>query len=290
MGARAVANIKIVFGTFNFGAQAYICGDTESIKTNMISAKTKNKLQQKFIDSKTLEEVPNEDRAKGVPNESGAESGDSFIQITDEDMKSLQSKSDIGTLQIDEFISLNEISSVCVEKNYYLTPDKGQDQKYLLLTHLLKTNKSLGIGKWHTNGKEKLVCIRFYDGGLVMSNLFYSKEFRPFDKNCDKDLQLPQETIEQANIIFKMLVKPKFDHSKYMDSVPEKFDKMVQQKTFGNIKPDLKTEPVIELPKEKVPEPVDVTIARRVGTTEAIKDNFGKAIDTLASIFSRKTG
>ena len=276
MGARKVADIKIVFGTFNFGANAYICGDTESIKTNMISAKTKNQLNQKFIDSKTKEEVPNKDKAKGVPN------GETFIQITDEDMESLQSKSDIGTLQIDEFISLNEISSVCVEKNYYLTPDDGQDQKYLLLAHLLKTNKSLGVGKWHTPGKEKLVCIRFYDGGLVMSNLFYSKEFRPFDKNCDKDLRLPQETIEQANIIFKMLVKPKFDYTKYVDTIPEKFYKMVEQKKYGKTSPISQPfqpiQPVIEQPKVQV------------STKETIKDNFGKAIDILGSIFSRKTG
>lgn len=275
MGARSSGTIKIIFGSFNFGAKLYICGDVETIKTNMISAKTKNQLQQQYIDSKTKDKVDSADQAKGVPNE------DTFIEITDADMESLQSKEDINTIQIDDFVSLNEISSVCVEKNYYLTPDKAQDQKYLLLAHLLKENKSLAVGKWITKGKEKLIAIRHYDGGLVISNLFYAKEFRPFDKNCDKILQLSQEEIEKANEVFKSLTKKKFDHAKYRDTIPEKFEKMVEMKKSG------KTQEQPQIPVEQPTQPETHTIK------ENIKEGLSKAVDAVAGIagmFTRKTG
>jgi DNA end-binding protein Ku len=282
MGARTSGSIKIVFGSFNFGAKLYICGKEETISMNMISAKTKNQLSQQYIDSKTKEKIENQDKSKGVPN------GDSFIEITDADMESLQDKKDLDTLQIDEFVPLNEVSSVCVEKNYYLTPDKAQDQKYLLMAYLLKENKCLGIGKWIAEGKEKLVCIRHYDGGLVLSNLFYAKEFRPFDKNCDKILQIPQEEIEKVNAEFKPLIKKKFDHAKYRDTVPEKFEKMVQMKKSGKVS----QQP--QRPEQSQVSPSNTTESGlQHSVKDDIKEGFSKAVDAVAGIagmFSRKTG
>src|SRR5690606_32739010 len=87
-----------------------------------------------------------------------------------------------SALDIVEFVPLESVDLLQVEKSYYLGPDKGGDKAYRLLVDSMKRTNKVAVGRWAARGKEQLVVLRPYRDGLLLHQMFYANEVRPFDE------------------------------------------------------------------------------------------------------------
>src|SRR5207302_1756698 len=80
------------------------------------------------------------------------------------------------------------------DKAYYLGPEKGADRAYRLLSEAMRATGRTALARYAARGKQYLVQLRPIEGGgLVMQQLMYADEVRPFS-----EVEVPQGEVKPA--------------------------------------------------------------------------------------------
>ena len=101
-----------------------------------------------------------------------------YVVVDDEDVKALAPKAS-RTIEIEDFVDLDQIDPVYFEQPYYLAPDKQRSKPYRLLVEAMTELRKVAIGRIVMRSKESLVAIRPVDGVLCVETMRYADEVLP---------------------------------------------------------------------------------------------------------------
>ena len=157
-----------------------------------------------------------------------------YILITDEELESVSPKRS-RTIEISEFIDLNEMVPIYYDRPYYLVPLKGGEKAYQLLVEVMQRTNKAGLAKFVLGEREYLAAVKSTGQALALITLHYSEEILP-----DEDITPKGEKIEaeEKNRIKKKIkeMTADFDPGKYADARREKIVGLLK-KTLKNKKP-----------------------------------------------------
>jgi DNA end-binding protein Ku len=112
------------------------------------------------------------------------------LLITDEELESLSPERS-RTIEIVEFIDMQEIDPIYYDHPYYLVPAKGGEKAYRLLAEAMRRTNKAGLAKFVLREREYLVAIKSTEGALALITLHYSEEILP-----DEDVAPQEEKID----------------------------------------------------------------------------------------------
>src|ERR687883_544109 len=172
---RPIWSGAISFGLVNVPVKLYSAVSRKTVRFNQLNAKTGNRIQQKRVDPETGEEVAYEDLVKGY--ELGR---DRYVVLTPEELDALDPER-TRTIDIEDFVDLEEIDPVYYDHPYYLVPDKGAEKAYGLLLNAMQESKRVAIARVVLRSKEQLVAIRPDKDGrlLMMETMIFADEVVP---------------------------------------------------------------------------------------------------------------
>ena len=107
---------------------------------------------------------------------------DKYILVTDEELESVSPERS-RTIEIVEFIDMQEVDTVYYDHPYYLVPAKGGEKAYRLLAEAMRRTNKAGLAKFVLREREYLVAIKSVQEALVLITLHYHEEILP-----DEDL------------------------------------------------------------------------------------------------------
>lgn len=228
MPARSIATATISFGLVSVPVNIYSSAESKaSISFNMLHKKCGSRLKQHYTCTKDNEVVTRDDTVKGYEF-----AKDQYVILTPEELKALEEKA-TSTIDVVEFVPLDQVDREYLEKVYYLGPDKGGDRAYRLLTEALKTSGRAALGQYAARGQQHLVLLRPLNGVLVMEQLHYSDEVRP-----TTEVPIPEGEVKPAELKLAMQLidqtsNDTFDPKKYKDTVRERVLETIQRKVDG---------------------------------------------------------
>src|SRR5690242_10925634 len=117
--ARAIWTGAISFGLVNVPVKLYSATSRKTVRFHQLSGKTGARIRQKRVDPSTDEEVAYEDIVKGYEL-----TPDRYVLIEPEELEALDPKA-TKTIDIEEFVNLNEIDPIYYDHSYYLAPTAG---------------------------------------------------------------------------------------------------------------------------------------------------------------------
>ena len=82
------------------------------------------------------------------------------------------------SIEIEDFVDLDDIDPVYFEKSYVVAPQRGAEKPYALLLRAIERAGRVGIGRFVLRTKPHLVAIRPRDGVLGLETLFFGDEVR----------------------------------------------------------------------------------------------------------------
>lgn len=225
---RAITTATIAFGLVSINVKFYTAAEAAGVSFKMITPKG-NTVKRPFVDGVTGEEVTFADCDKGYEI-----AKDEYITFKAAEIKALDADCDSKAIEIKEFVTATSLDPLWVEKTYYLGPDKGADRSYLLLSDAMTRTARIAVAQWNSRGREHLVVIRPYKGGLVLHQMFYSDEIRPFDE-IEVATKTPVSTaeIEMACKLVTAYSTEDFDASPYKDGYVERVLEAVERKKGG---------------------------------------------------------
>ncbi len=225
---RAIQSLTISFGLVSIPVKVYTAASGQTVRFNMLSKESKSRVKQQLYDPVLDKVIDRKDTVKGYEYAKGQ-----FVTFEDAELKKLEAEKS-NALDIVEFVPLDTIDLVYVEKSYYLGPDKGGNKAYQLLAGAMERTERVAVGQFTSRGKEQLVLIRPYKDGLILHQVYYADEVRAFE---DIDLGDPVEfrpgEPDLADQLVEQLATDGFDPAKYTDAFRERVLGAVEQKVAG---------------------------------------------------------
>ncbi|HEY4953465.1 MAG TPA: Ku protein [Gemmatimonadaceae bacterium] len=228
MPARSIATATISFGLVSVPVNIYSSSESKaSVTFNMLHKKCGSRLKQHYTCVKDNEVVTREDTVKGYEF-----AKDQYVVLTPEELKALEEKA-TSTIDVIEFVPLDQVDREYLEKVYYLGPDKGGDRAYRLLTEALKESGRAALGQYAARGQQHLVLLRPLNGVLVMEQLHYADEVRPTTEVPIPEGEVKPAELKLAMQLIDQTATDTFDPKKYKDTVRERVLETIQRKVDG---------------------------------------------------------
>jgi len=227
MGMRASGSGTISFGMVSIPVKMYTAQSSKAVRFNQLTP-AGNRTKQFLRDAVTGDEVERSELLKGFEVAKGQ-----YAKFTPAEIKALEVESD-KILDIKEFVDLASVDLLAVEKTYYLAPDKGGDKGFSLLSRVLKDQDKAAVAQWCVRGKEHLVLLRAYRGGLVLHQMYYADEVRDYDDvDFAREVVVSDVEVDLAGKLVGMLDSGAFEPAKYEDSYRARIEQAVELKMAG---------------------------------------------------------
>ena len=245
MAASALGSATISFGLVAIPVKLFSTTKSSStISFRMVHKKCGTPLKQQYVCPTDEEVVPREDIGKGYEFVK-----DQYVLFTPEEVKAVE-EDPTRAIAITEFLPVDKVDPVYFDKPYYLGPDKGAERAYKLLGEAMKKTKVVGIAQYAARGKNYLVMLRPVAGGLVMQQLRYAHEVRPFsDVDIPDAGEIRDQEMQMALQLMEQNVAKEFRPENYSDSSRERMLAMIQKKVEGQ---DIIAAAAAEAPKAQI--------------------------------------
>lgn len=242
--ARAIWKGSITFGLVNIPIGIYSAEKSEEkVSFHLLDKRNMSRVRYKRVNEKNNREVPWEDTVRGFELENGQ-----YVVLSDEDLRRA-SPEKTQTVDIVDFVDLDEIDPVFYEKPYYLAPEKRGEKGYALLRETLRRTNKVGIARVVIRTKENLAAVMPWEDLIVLAILRYSHELRDTDGlDVPKGMQgVTERELDMAERLVEGMVSD-WDPDRYKDTYYKDVMGMIKERVKAG-----QLEEAPEVPEEERP-------------------------------------
>lgn len=277
--ARGLWSGAISFGLINIPVQILSAKEQERLHFHLLDKHDFSPIGYKQINKSTGREVQRKSIVKGYeysPNQ--------FVILTDADFTKANPRA-TQTLDIEDFVNLDDVDPLMFEKPYYLIPGKSGEKGYLLLRKTLEHTKKAAITQFVMRKKEYLGAIMARGDYLILEILRYAHEIKEVKEakflegmNLEKVRISPRELKMAEDLVRGMT--DRWQPKRYKDTYQDDLLRRIQAKVKGG---DVETPPELEVPEATNTNAVDLgeLLARSLKSTS--KSGGAKASGTKAA-------
>ena len=189
-----------------------------------------------------------------------------YVPISDEDLEHLPVRT-IHTVDISDFVKLEEVDPIYFDKAYYLAPEETGIKAFVLLREALEQTGRAAVAKVAIRDKENLCLVRPYQGVLTMETMLYANEIRSTQEIAVDGAELSPKELQMAVSLIENL-SDSFDPQRYHDEYQAALKQLIDAKVEGA--------PLPALPTEQGEKVVDLMEALRASVEATRKKSSGQ--------------
>jgi DNA end-binding protein Ku len=244
---RAIWSGSISFGLVSVPVKLYSAVARKTVRFHQLHATDGVRIQQKRVCPADGEEVPYEEIVKGYEI-----APDRYVVIEPEELEALDPKR-TRTIEIEDFVGLEEIDPIFYDHPYYLVPGAGASKPYRLLLDAMRETGKVAVARVVIRSKEQLVALRPMGDVLAMATMIFADEIVPperLDELPDDAVQTTERELDIARQLVDSLAGS-FEPEKYHDTYREKILELIERKAQGE---QIAVQPPPEEPAPEVPD------------------------------------
>ena len=216
----------VSFGLVNIPVRLYSATEEHKLDFNFLHKTDLSPIRYVKVCKEEGTEVSQADIVRGYEFERGR-----YVVIDDEDFKRVSPRR-TKTIDIIDFVNVDEIDTVYFEKPYYLEADKGADKAYTLLRAALEQSRKVGIAKFVLRNREQLAVVKPYGDILVLDQLRFGGEVRQTE-----GLKIPEVTVEKRELDMALTLIDQltetFNPEQYRDTYSDELLRVINEKIEG---------------------------------------------------------
>jgi DNA end-binding protein Ku len=220
--ARAIWSGTISFGLVSIPVRMTTATESKEVRFHFV---TKGDLQPVGYDKvrkDTGEHVDSDDIVRGFEIEKGR-----FVELTEEDIDRLDIEL-THSIDICDFVDIQEIDPIYFRKAYYLQPDQDAEKPYRLLLGALEDTGKVAIAKVVIRNKQHLACLRPWQETIVLETMYFADEIRR-PESADGTGELRKAELEMARTLVENL-SAEFKPDKYDDTYRRELLALLKEK------------------------------------------------------------
>lgn len=221
---RAIWKGSISFGLVNIPIALYPATRREELKFRLLRAADHSPVNYKRVAEKDGKEVPWDQIVKGYEYEKGK-----FVVLGEKDFQRVDLEA-TKTVDIQDFVDVEDIDPMYFYKPYYLEPQKGGDKAYVLLREALADGKKVGIAKVVIKTRQYLAGVKAMKDVLVLELMHFADELAEAGKlNVPKKLEPGKREMDMAKALVESM-SAKWDPEKYKDDYRDALMEVIEEK------------------------------------------------------------
>ena len=261
---RAIWSGSISFGLVNVPVKLYSAVHAQGLSFHQFEEGTNARVRNKRVSEKTGKEVDYDDIVKGYEVKKGQ-----YVMVEPDELAEFAPRA-TRTIDIEDFVALDEIDPIYFDATYYLAPENsdGARKAYALLQKAMEEQGKVAIGRLVMRSKQYLAAIRPLDKVLAVSTMrFHDEVVSPSDiegipTGRSAPRAAPGEVKMAAQIIDSM--SREWDPKRYEDTYRVQVLDFLKKKAAGK-------EIVVEEEPEEQAEVVDLMAALEASLEAAKK-------------------
>ncbi|SHF21979.1 Ku protein [Desulforamulus putei] len=253
----------VSFGLVYVPVKMYAATERKNVKFNYLHEKCKTPIQYRRYCPYCDTEVAIEEIVRGYEYEKGK-----YVVMKEEDFEHLPGEN-TRSINIVDFVNLQDIDPLYYDKGYYLAPGEGGQKVYELLKKSMQETGKVAVARVVIRNKESLAVLRVANGVLTMSTMFYPDEVRkPLAiPELDYHVDVNDNELKMAvNLINNLSAE--FQPEKYTDHYREQLMEVIQARVAG--------EGVEVAPVPQIDKVVDLMSALKASIDLAKQEREGK--------------
>lgn len=221
---RALWKGAITFGLVTIPVSLFPATRREELKFRQLRKSDQSPVNYKRVAEADGKEVPWDEIVKGYEYEKGK-----FVILKDEDFARVDVEA-TQTVDIMNFVSIDDVDPVLFYKPYFLEASKGGDKAYVLLRDALVDSGKIAIAKVVIRTRQHLAAVKPQKKGLMLELMHFPRELidvsefnEPAEKTVGKaEMQMARQLIESMTQEWKP--------EQYNDEYHEALEKLIEEK------------------------------------------------------------
>ncbi len=227
--AHAIWSGAINFGLVTIPVKLYTAVRTNDLRFNFLHKKDNGRIFNERHCSVCDEKVEYADLVRGYEYEKGH-----YVTVTDDDLKAVRPEA-TQSVQIVEFVDLEQINPMFFDTPYYLEPEKKGRHAYALLRDALLDSKKVAIASVVIRSREHLAAVKPNGAALVLELMHFNDEM--VDQGSFDFPALNEKVADAEKKVAKLLIdtmsSDTFDPENFHDKYKEDVLAMIEARANG---------------------------------------------------------
>lgn len=252
---------SISFGLVTIPISLFSATRSEELKFRLLRKSDMSPINYKRVAEVDGKEVPWDQIVKGYEYEDGQ-----YVVLKDDDFKRADVEA-TQTVDIVDFVELDDIDPVFFSKPFYMVPNKGGEKAYALLRDVLRDTGKVGIAKVVIKTRQHLAAVKPRRHALVLEIMHFADEIADLESFAiPKETKIGAKEMDMAKTLVKSMSE-KWKPDKYHDDYRSTLLKMIHAK----IESGGKEIPTKDAPKKRASNVIDLVEVLR----KSIKETGG---------------
>jgi len=216
----------LTFGLISIPIRLFSAARGERISFNQLHSVCHSRVKQPLFCPTCNRMVERSEIVKGYEYEK-----DQYVLFSEDELDKIEPVS-AHTMEILEFVKLDEVDPLYLDASYYLNPEEAGLKAYQLLMKAMSDTGYAAIAKLTMHQREHIVIIRPGAKGLTLHTMFYTNEIRAAEAAPSDKIELKDQERKLAQQLIASLAAP-FQPEKYKDEYQENVRTMIDAKLQG---------------------------------------------------------
>ena len=265
--AHSIWSGAINFGLVTIPVKLFTAVRSDELSFNMLHAKDEGRIKYERVCSVDGKPVPWDEIVKGYEYEKGQ-----YVVLTDDDFKKVNPEA-TQSVDILEFVDLDQINPMYFDKPYYLEPSKQGRHAYALLREALSSANKVAIARVVIRTKEYIAAVKPTNGALVLELMHWANEIvDPSTLELPGAEKLPEAEMKMAKMLIDTMSVDAFEPEKFTNRYHDEMLAMIEARATGKELPKAKKAPA----RSKVVNLMDV-LAQSLEESKARRSANGRS-------------
>lgn len=223
---------SISFGLVYIPISVYPATREEKLSFRQLRASDLSPIRYKKVADADMKEVSADQIVKGFEYERGQ-----YVILKEEDFQKVRIES-THSIDITDFVDLEQVDPKFFYKPYFLEPQKGGEKAYALLHKALSGTGKIGIAKVVISNREYLASVKPDGLFLILDLMHFASEILspaelkngPVNAISDKELKMAQTLIDSMSASWE----PEKYRDEYRTAVMEMIEQKAQKKEVAD--------------------------------------------------------
>jgi DNA end-binding protein Ku len=227
--ARPIWQGSINFGLVNIPVQLQTAIREKNVNFHILSKDGSCRLRRKLYCPETGEEFDFGDTARGIEVAKGE-----YVLVDDKEIEKMRPEKS-KSISIEQFVKIEEIDPIYLDRPYFVTPTSGSEKAYKLLLEAMKETDRIGVAHFVMRGRQYIATVRAVGEGLILHTMHYPDEVLSLDDALPSTLpraKTPAKEVQIATQLVNAMTHP-LDLSGFKDDYRDQVNALVEQKRRG---------------------------------------------------------
>jgi DNA end-binding protein Ku len=226
---RSIWKGAINFGMVTIPVKLYTATEEKDVRFHLVHKKDGARIVEKRFCSAEDKEVSWDEVAKGYEVSKGE------YVVMDREEVGAAAPETTRTIDIGDFVEIEEIDPIYFEKSYFLEPTDVGIKPFNLLRRALEETGRVAVARVAIRSKERLATLRAYDSTMLLETMYWPDEIRSvdvLDLPSSKAASPAPREVDMARTLIESLASH-FDPKQYKDEYRGALLDLIEQKIKG---------------------------------------------------------